>query len=282
MAATEPQLQASNYRITELQLKQWEPDPWPIADYPREPKTPSEWFSKMFPEQAKIYGTPFIEHVQDIGDGLKGYNPLAINTDFFAGILGGNSKLGHKVVYVESECAWFYYDSKDRIYKQTTDEKLGNLLRALLMRCAEELPGNVHKFNMFLDFRSDKTIRAIVHRAKSILAADSSYFSVESKHQRQQGPELYERVARAFVEQALERIPGETLTLTDAYVHFCEYLKNRGMEPVNRRLFKDLVPPVVKQEYDLGIRNDLRDNVADRWHAGWKGIRVLDLSGAGQ
>ena len=34
----------------------------------------------------------------------------------------------------------------------------------------------------FLEFRSDKTIRAVIHRAKSILAADHTFFSVESKH----------------------------------------------------------------------------------------------------
>jgi len=59
--------------------------------------------------------------------------------------------------------AWYFYDCKDRIYKQTSDEKLGNLLRALLLRCADEMPGNVHKLNLFLEFRSDKTIRSIVH-----------------------------------------------------------------------------------------------------------------------
>jgi len=43
------------------------------------------------------------------------------------------------------------------------------------------------------------------------------------------------------VEQALERQAGEVLTLTDAYLHFCEDLKSKNMPPVNRKVFKMLV-----------------------------------------
>jgi hypothetical protein len=242
-----------------LQLKKWEPEPFAFGDrfsY-QKPETPSEWFSHKFPEQARIYGCPFIEAIEDLGDGIKKINPLAENKDFLAATLQGDSNLGHGVVYIESEMQFYYYDCRDRIYKATSEDKLGNLMRAYLIRCAEELPNNVHKANLFYQFRSDKTIRSIIHRAKSILAADDSYFSVASKHQRQQGPELYERVARAFVDQVLERIPGEILTVNDAYVHFCEYLSRRKMPPVNRKIFKSLVPPVVKEHFDLGIRNDL-------------------------
>jgi hypothetical protein len=81
------------------------------------------------------------------------------------------------------------------------------------MRCAEELPESVGKLNLFLEFRSDKTIRAAIHRAKSILAADSEFFGVDSKYQRQKGFEIHERLTRVFVEQALERTPGEVLTV---------------------------------------------------------------------
>jgi hypothetical protein len=48
------------------------------------------------------------------------------------------------------------------------------------------------------------------------------------------------------------------------------------MEPVKRKVFKDLVLSVVKEEYDLGVRNDLRGQ-GDGWHSGWKGIRAVDL-----
>jgi hypothetical protein len=173
-------------------------------------------------------------------------------------------------------------DCRDQLYKATSEEKLGHLLRAYLIRCAEELPENVHKLNLFLEFRNDKTVRSIVHRAKSILAADHTFFSPESKHARQKGPELYERVARVFVEQVLERQAGEVLTLTDAYLCFCEYMRRKGMEPVKRTMFKHLVPPASKEKFDLGVCNDLTDEIRSKWHCGWKGISALNLEPAEQ
>jgi hypothetical protein len=280
MDATMPELPIDPNQVvgSRLQLKPYKPDPWAFNQpaYKTEPTTPSEWFGSKFQDQAKIHGCPFLEHVETLADGTTRINPIAPNIDFLAAILGGDVKLGQKVVYIESEMQFFYYDCRDRVYKATSEDKLGNLMRAFLIRCAEELPNNVHKANLFYQFRNDKMVRSIIHRAKSILAADDSYFSVESKHQRQQGPELYERVARAFVEQVLERQAGEILTVNDAYVHFCDYLSKRKMPPVNRKVFKHLVPPVVKEQFDLGIRNDLQDQTGDKWQRGWKGIGILE------
>ena len=65
---------------------------------------------------------------------------------------------------------------------------------------------------------------------------------MDSASRSEPGPELYEGVARPFVELVLERRAGAVPTLNDAYVHFLEYLKRRKMEPVNRRKFKGLAP----------------------------------------
>lgn len=267
-----------------LQLNQYKPDPLLFGEpaFNTEPTTPSAWWSKKFPQQAEIHGCPFLELIEPLGDGINKITPISPNIDFLAATLSGDSKLNHKVVYIESEMAFYYYDPRDCTYRATSEDKLGNLMRGYLARCAEEMPGNVHKLNLFHTFRSDKTIRSIIHRAKSILAADDSYFSVESKHQRQQGPELYERVALAFVQQILERVPGETLLLTDAYLHFCEYLRRRDMAPVNRKTFKDLVPPVIQQQFDLGIRNDLHGEASGGMHRGWSGIGILEPEAAAQ
>ncbi len=89
-------------QLTSLRLKKYQPAPWFMrGDVPDpEPTTPSEWFSKMFPQSAKQYGTPFLELVESIGDGLTGTIPLVPNVDFFASCLGGDAKLGHRVVYI--------------------------------------------------------------------------------------------------------------------------------------------------------------------------------------
>ncbi len=264
-----------------LQLKKWE-EPWLLNDsgYPREPKTPSEWFSKRFSDQAKIYGCPFLELNEQSSEGFTKINALSANIDFLASILGGEKRFGHHVIYFEPDMQ-FYFRDADQIYKPTSEEKLGSLLRALLIRCAEELPENVSKFSLFQEFRSDKTIRAVVRRAKCILAADHTFFGPESKHERQKGPEMHERVARVFIEQALEKQPGEMLTLTNAYLYFCEYLKQQGMEPVKRNIFKRIFSPLIREEFNLCLRNDLVNGTTKKQSRGWKGLRAVDFEAVG-
>ena len=281
MVSAAPEIIHEQLSTARLQLKKWEPEPWPLRDYAidRKPTTPSEYFSKMFPEQARIFGCAFIELVEDRSDGLKKINPLAPNLDFLAAILGGDEKMGHKVIYLEGEMQWYFLDQPSGIFKPTSDEKVANLLRALLIRCAEELPDTVHKLNLFLEFRSDKTIRAIIHRAKSILAADHTFFSPESKQARLKGIEVHERVARVFVEQVLERQPGEVLTLTNAYLYFCEYLRGRGMVPVKRSIFKGMFAPLIRDVFNVGLRHDIINPETQKQGDGWKGIHALDLEG---
>ena len=253
-----------------------------IPTYPTAPQTPSEWFQARFPTQVKTYGCPFLEYVQPLGDGFDQITPLAINMDFFAGILSGDPKLGHQVIYIESECAFYFLDPRDNLFRPVNQDKLASLIRAYFIHCAEEMPNDVNKVSLFAEFRSDKTLQSILHRAKSILAADDEFFGESSNHRRQQkAPDTYERVARAFVEQVIERQPGEVLTLTEAYAHFCEYLRRKNLPVVRRKEFKALVPPVVQEHFDLGVRHDLRNPDSNEWHCGWKGIRALELGSAG-
>ncbi len=265
--------------LANLQLKAFSADPWPTSERAndRKPTTPSQWFSKMFPDQARIYGCPFIEMVEQ-SDGQTRINPLAPNIDFLAAILGGDEKLGHKVIYLEGEMQYYFFDPRHRIFKPTSEEKLGNLLRAYLIRCAEELPDSVHKLNLFLEFRSEKITRAVLHRAKSILAADQTFFSVDSQNERQKGTEIHERVARVFVEQVLERKPGEVLTLTNAYLVFCEFLKLKSLVPVKRSVFKGMFAPLIRDTFDLGLRNDVFDQVTNNQTAGWKHLRAMETN----
>ena len=192
------------------------------------------------------------------------------------GVLGGDERLGHRVIYFEPDLQWWFLDS-DGFFKPTTDEKLGTLLRALLMKCAQDLPESVNKLNLCMEFRSDKKIREIVNRAKSILAADHTFFSPDSKYQRTQGPELHERIARVFIQQLLEKQPGEILTLSTAYSLFSEFLKRKQMEPVKRQVFKPMFAPLIREQFDLGLRNDIV-GLNQRQTAGWKNLRALDFA----
>ncbi len=129
----------------------------------------------------------------------------------------------------------------------------------------------------FLEFRSDKIIRAVIHRAKSTLAADHTFFSPESKHARLKGVEVHERLAKVFVEQILERQPGEVLTLTNAYLVFIEFLKQKSMVPVKRSIFKGMFTPLIRDAFNLGLRNDVIDQATNHQTAGWKGLRALEV-----
>ena len=247
-----------------------------------QPRTPSEWFSKMFANKAKKFGCPFIELLESRMDGLTKINPLAPNLDFLAAILGGDETLGHKIIYLEGEMEFYYYDPRAKLFQPVSEAKLGNLRRALLLRCAEELPDSVHKLNLFLEFRSDKTIRAVVQRAKSILAADQSFFGVDSRNRREKGLEMHERVARVFVEQVLERQEGNVLTLTNAFRAFNEFLQVKNVIPVKRVVFKRMLAPVVRDVFDLGLRHDLEKAETTRRIDGWKGMRCAAFLGAAQ
>jgi hypothetical protein len=46
-----------------------------------------------------------------------------------------------------------------------------------MVKCASEMPGNVHLLNLFHEFRSDRISKAVIQRAKSIFQADVSFFS---------------------------------------------------------------------------------------------------------
>jgi len=74
------------------------------------PRTPSEWFADKFPEQVAQYGCPFLEMRQTSCDGFSHITPIAPNIDFFAAMLGGDSRLGHSVVYYEPEMQFYYFE----------------------------------------------------------------------------------------------------------------------------------------------------------------------------
>jgi len=259
------------------QLRLYKPDPsnWMLEIKP-DPKTPNEWFGQRYKSAFNKLGSPFIELTEPLDRFSDQVLPLGINIDFFAGVLGGRKDFNHSTVYFEPEMQWYFKDS-DNIYKTTTPEKLANLYRALMMACLKDMPANVHKLNLFHEFRSDKTSKAVVQKAKSILAADSSFFSATSRHMRIRGLELTERVARKFVDELLTHEPGQILRLTDAYGVFRELLKQRELPDIKRDDFKAVVGPLIRDQFNVTLRNDL-DGAGGR---GWKNVRMVQ-SGPGQ
>jgi len=233
------------------------------------PKTPNEWFVLRYPLAYEMHGSPFLELVEPHPIYINQVSPISINLDFFGSVLGGRRDLGHHVVYFECEMAWYYRDS-DNIYKTTTAEKLANLYRALMMKCCQDMPANVHKLNLFHEWRGDKTARAVVQRAKSILAADSLFFSATSQNQRIRGIEIMERVARKFVDEMLSVEPGQILKINDAFAVFRALLKERELPDIKRSDFKSVVVPLIKDQFNVCLRNDLGGS-----GRGWKDVKMV-------
>ena len=243
--------------------------------WPNELKSASDWFCQMFPVQVRVFGAPFLDQHQANTYGAANITPLVLNADCLAACLGGDERLGHRVIYYPPELQFYFYDPRDQMYHATTDQKVGNLLRGLLARCAGEVKGEGHLVNTFHTFRSDAVVKGVVNRAKSILAADPDYFGVNSQHQRVQGPELHQRLAMVFAQQLLEVHEGSILTVGQSYSLFTQFAKARSMPAPKRSLFKGMMSEVIRDAFGLGVRNDLVNAETQKQQCGWKGLRPV-------
>ena len=124
----------------------------------------------------------------------------------------------------------------------------------------QEMPQDVQLFNLFSKFRSDAITKLIIQRAKSILAADESFFSATSPNQRKEGPELPERLGRVFIESMLEKRPGSILTVTQAYTMFCNLSQQRNLNPINRADFKEMMKDMMNCD-----EMDDMSSMDDKW-----------------
>ena len=179
------------------------------------------------------------------------------------------------MVYFEPEMQFYYNSPFQLVFKPVSPEKLQLLYRGLLIQAAKSFNHDVNILNLFCEFRSDKVAKQVVNRAKSVLAADSSFFSPTSPHQRVRGIELYERVARRFVDELLTSEPGQILKLADAYTVFRGLLKMRDLPDIKRSDFKAVVAPLITENFNICLRNDL-GNAGVR---GWKGVKLQSLPG---
>jgi hypothetical protein len=240
-----------------------------------EPKTLNQHFSQLFPTQTSQFGPACLEVAQGDNAGQFQTTPLCLNHDAFGSFLS-DPGLGLDVVYYEVEMQFYYYEPFLNVYKPVSSEKLQNLYRGLLMRSANILKNTNAKLNIWAEFRSDKNARLVVLRAKSLLAADSSFFSPTSPHSRIKGQELIERVARVFVDQLLAREPGQILRLHEAYTTFLGLLRERNLPAIKRAEFKNVVGPLIREQFNVALRNDL-PALNGEGLRGWKNVRLVQF-----
>jgi hypothetical protein len=240
------------------------------------PATPGEWFARRYPAAVEQWGAPILEAVINDQQGNRLVKPLELNDNFFASIIS-DLQLGHSVVYFQPEQQWYFFDTPDQLYHPTSEEKLIALLSALLARCAGEMPKNVDTIQLFCRFRAEDKLKAVVKRARAIHAADSNFFDNESGNQRAGVVESFSDLARGFVRSTVKRQPNQLLSVGECYQRFSEYCRNNDAEAeVSRRQFKQLIAEVIKEEFGLGLRADVK-NTEGRYQRGWKGLALAGV-----
>jgi hypothetical protein len=264
--------------IQTVQLKRYKPIPVHMREYEKEkaPCSPSEWFSKHYSEAAERWGTPFLESVYSTASqSQKHIQPIAVNDLFFAAILNDES-LGHELVYHVPDQTWYFKDVRDKgMFKPTTDAKLKNLLSLLFIQSAEQMPEDCDKFNLFVSFRKDQELQAVVEKAKSLFSADGDFFDENSRNERRGGDEHQKKVAKLFIKVVIEVGSEKSLTVSEGYAAFREFCKLNGGGQIDRNMFEPVFAELVKNEYGLGLRHDV-PNLLGKQQRGWRGLGLKE------
>lgn len=233
--------------------------------------SPNQWFAERYPLQTKQYGAAFLQSVEE-HQGWKLIRLQSINQQFFAAILGGVQRLGHRVVYLRDSACFFFKDA-DGLFKPTTEQKLQTYLACLLMKCAEEMPATVDRQKLIVDYRTPDRLKQITYLARSILEVSNSFFDPKNGNIRINAPESHHSVARFFLVQTVQEAEQDTVTLNDLYDHYVSYCRSTKVDGVQRNEFKKLISETVREEFGVALRHDLRDD-AGKWRRGWKGLKL--------
>ena len=234
----------------------------------------NKWFSDRFPEQAH-YGAAFLEGTWVDGDGLKRWVPAYLNDDFFSAILGGDARLGHRVVYYPPEDTWYFYDYRVDAYRPTTEAKLKLLLSNYLIRCSQEMGCLVDVTNLVVKFRQDDVLQRIISKAKALLEADRLFFEGAEGHKRMVDGRIINPGDPPAHEQFIKRVivqeASGTITLTDCYHKFLRYCREIGKIPPTRVEFQSVLVDAIRSAFNIGLRHDVPGPNGKQAN-GWIGI----------
>ena len=137
---------------------------------------PNQWFADKFPAATEQYGPAFMEGAWADDNGLNRFIPTYMNEDFFGALLGGDSRIGIRVVYYPPEDAFYFYDYMVDAYCPTTEEKLKLLLSNYLIRCSQECGALVDITNLVVRFREDLCLTSIISKSKAALQTERCFF----------------------------------------------------------------------------------------------------------
>lgn len=236
---------------------------------------PNSYFTERFPEAVEKYGAAFM-----VGSWTDPFQqthilPVHLNTDFFAGVLGGSSRLGHKVVYFQPEGCFFFFDPMVDAFVPTTGAKFELLLSNLLVKCAQACGRLVDVRPLVETFRKPAILQSVIERARAMLQADAGFFQGNDGHRRFVDGRYIEANEepsyRQFVHKALVARPEGKVTLPDAFHRYYQFCTDNHLRPLTRADFKHLVSEVIREEFNIGLRHDVPGRSGKQNH-GWLGI----------
>jgi hypothetical protein len=245
----------------------------------RKLKTPSDWFAAKYPTLTEDYGPAFLEHHSLDSDGLLHVNPVEINVDLFAAVIGGTDEQS-RVVYYLPEHEFYAFDRAAQHFKTITEAKLKFGLSQELIHCASYMSQNrarVEIGNIFTKFRSGDVLDAILERAKGLLAVDQSFFAEGSGNRKDPKKLTGEQTARIFAVEALESKAGVLLKIADAYERYVAFCQAKQMPVVlPRNDFRSPMVVAVRDTHGMGLSKDLR--IDGKWTSGWRNLDAKVLA----
>lgn len=245
----------------------------PVSPWAPEPdrRTPNGWFETRFPYEVAGYGQPFLQHQHTDRDGFLRTALMAINEDFFAAILGGDKAFGHQVVFYDPEKTFYFWDCAREMFIPTTPAKLKLLVSNYFIKCAQSMTTLVNVEPLYGTLRSEKCLRSIIEKAEAMHAAGEDFFS-DGRNVRIDRP-AKGLVPKLFVKETLAKQPKAVLTVNNLFEDHLKFAEVRGLTPLQRKEFKGLIAEVIREEFGVGLRNDLRSEDG-RAAQGWSNLAV--------
>jgi len=236
---------------------------------------PNKWFAERFPEQAEQYGCAFLEGTWTDTDGLKRFIPAYLNEEFFAAILGGDPRLGHRVIYYPPEDTFYFFDYRVNAFCPTTPEKLKLLLSNYLIRCSQDCGSLVDITNLVVNFRMDDALQRVIVKAQAILEADRTFFEgKDGKRRIVDGKVIDPRdppVHEVFIKHSIIPEADGAITVTDCYHKYYRFCREKGMNPPTRVEFQAVVTDAIRAAFNIGLRHDVPGPNGKQAN-GWIGI----------
>jgi len=242
-----------------------------------EQRTPNDWFQRRFSEAVRQFGRAFFNESKPNLHGAQVEIPAILNEDFFAALLAGEKRLGHRMVHCPGDGFWFY-DPRVDAFCPTSDSKVELLLSNYLVKCGEALEPFANTRLLLTEHRRPAVLSRIVNKAKTVLEADHRFFEGANGQTRYiEGKRLLalpEPSPRLFIKSAVARQEGALMSASEAYLAYAVYCDRHNLPKAEYSVFKASAGELIYERFQLRIRHDIKTDSGTSTH-GWKHVALL-------